>query len=38
VLVLTGSVKNAEQREQAGKLAEKVPNVRQVVNQLEVHP
>ena len=38
VLVLTRSVKNAEQREQAGKLAEKVPNVRQVVNQLEVHP
>jgi len=38
VLVLTGSVKNAEQREQAGKLAEKVPNVQQVVNQLEVHP
>jgi hypothetical protein len=38
VLVLTGSVKNAEQREQAAKLASKVPNVRQVVNQLEVHP
>jgi len=35
---LTGSVKNAGQREEAGKLAEKVPNVHQVVNQLEVHP
>jgi osmotically-inducible protein OsmY len=38
VLKLTGSVKNAGQREEAGKLAEKVPNVHQVVNQLEVHP
>ena len=36
VLVLTGSVKSAEQREEATKLASKVPNVRQVVNQLEV--
>jgi len=33
VLTLTGSVKNAAQRE----LGSKVPNVRQVVNQLEVH-
>lgn len=37
VLVLSGSVKNGEQREHAGRLASKVPNVRQVVNQLEVH-
>jgi hyperosmotically inducible protein len=37
-LVLTGSVKNAGQRQEAGELAKKVPNVRQVVNQLEVHP
>lgn len=36
VLVLTGSVKNPNQREEAGELAKKVPNVRQVVNQLEV--
>lgn len=36
VLVLTGSVKSAEQREEASKLASKVPNVRQVVNQLDV--
>lgn len=38
VLVLSGSVKNAEQRKQAGELASKGPNVRRVVNQLEVHP
>jgi osmotically-inducible protein OsmY len=38
VLVLSGTVKNSSQREQAGQLASKVPNVRQVVNQLEVHP
>ncbi|MBV9342411.1 MAG: BON domain-containing protein [Acidobacteria bacterium] len=38
VLVLTGQVKNAEQRQTAAQLASKVPNVRQVVNQLEVHP
>jgi hyperosmotically inducible protein len=37
-LVLTGSVKNAGQRQEAGELAKKVPNVRQVVNQLEVRP
>lgn len=36
VLTLTGSVKNDEQRRQAAELASKVPNVRQVVNQLEV--
>jgi osmotically-inducible protein OsmY len=38
VLKLTGSVKNAEQCQEAGKLPEKVPNVRQLVNQLAVHP
>lgn len=36
VLVLTGSVQNAEQKQEASRLASKVPNVRQVVNQLEV--
>jgi osmotically-inducible protein OsmY len=36
VLVLTGTVKNAQQREEAQDLAKKVPNVRQVVNQIEV--
>jgi len=38
VLVLTGSVKNGGQRQEAGDLAKKVPNVRQVVNQLDVGP
>lgn len=38
VLVLTGSVKNGGQRQEAAELAKKVPNVRQVVNQLEVRP
>jgi len=38
VLVLTGSVKNGGQREEAAELAKKVPNVRQVVNQLEIRP
>jgi hyperosmotically inducible protein len=37
-LVLTGSVKTPEQKEQAEKLAKKVPNVQQVVNELEVEP
>ena len=37
-LVLTGSVKTAEQKTEAGKLAKKVPNVQQVVNELEVKP
>lgn len=37
-LILTGSVKNAGQRQEAGQLASKVPNVHQVVNQLEVRP
>ena len=36
VLVLTGSVKNPQQKEEAYELARKVPNVRQVVNQIEV--
>ena len=38
VLVLTGSVKNGGQRQEAAELAKKVPNVRQVVNQLEIRP
>ena len=37
-LVLTGSVKTSEQKQQAEKLAKKVPNVQQVVNELEVEP
>jgi len=37
VLTLTGTVKNSAQREQAEQLASKVPNVKQVVNQLQVH-
>lgn len=36
VLVLTGSVKNPQQKEEAYELARKVPNVRQVVNQIDV--
>jgi hyperosmotically inducible protein len=36
VLTLTGSVQNAQQREEAAQLASRVPNVRQVVNQLDV--
>jgi hyperosmotically inducible protein len=35
-LVLTGSVKTLEQKKEAGKLAKTVPNVQQVVNELEV--
>ena len=38
VLILTGSVKNAGQRQEAQQLASKVPNVRQVVNQVEIRP
>ena len=38
VLVLSGSVKTPGQREQAQQLASRVPNVRQVVNQVEIHP
>ena len=38
VLTLTGSLKNAQVRKEAEQLASKVPNVRQVVNQLEVRP
>ena len=36
VLVLTGSVKSNPQRQEAQKLAQAVPNVQQVVNQIEV--
>lgn len=36
VLTLTGSVKNANERRQAEKLATGIPNVQQVVNQLEI--
>jgi hyperosmotically inducible protein len=38
VLTLKGSVKSAQQKSQAEALAGKVPNVQQVVNQIEVHP
>ncbi len=37
-LVLSGSVKTHAQKEEAGALAKKVPNVQQVVNELEVKP
>jgi osmotically-inducible protein OsmY len=36
VLSLTGSVHNVNQRQQAGKLAAGIPNVQQVLNQIEV--
>lgn len=37
-LVLKGSVKTAAQKKEAGSLAKKVPNVQQVVNELDVKP
>lgn len=37
-LELKGSVKTAEQKREAEKLAKKTPNVQQVVNELEVNP
>jgi hyperosmotically inducible protein len=37
-LVLKGSVKTAEQKKEAEDLAKKVPNVQQVVNEIEVNP
>ena len=37
-LVLKGSVKTAAQKTEAGKLAKEVPNVQQVVNEIEVKP
>lgn len=37
-LVLKGSVKTAKQKKEAEDLAKKVPNVQQVVNELEVKP
>ncbi len=37
-LVLKGSVKTAGQKAEAGKLAKDVPNVQQVVNEIEVKP
>jgi hyperosmotically inducible protein len=36
VLTLTGSVKHADQKAQAQTIASKIPNVQQVVNQIEV--
>ncbi len=36
VLTLTGSVKHPDQRAQAQTLASKIPNVQQVVNQIEI--
>jgi hyperosmotically inducible protein len=35
-LVIKGSVKTAKQKDEAGSLAKQVPNVQQVVNELEV--
>jgi len=37
-LVLKGSVKTEEQKREAAELAKKVPNVQQVVNEIEVDP
>jgi len=37
-LVLKGTVKTAAQKAEAGKLAKEVPNVQQVVNEIEVKP
>lgn len=37
-LVLEGSVKTAKQKKEAEDLAKKVPNVQQVVNEIEVKP
>jgi osmotically-inducible protein OsmY len=36
VLTLTGSVRNANERQHAEKLAAGIPNVQQVLNQIEV--
>jgi len=36
--VLKGSVKTTTQKKEAGDLAKKVPNVQQVVNEIEVKP
>ncbi len=37
-LVLKGTVKTQDQKAEAGSLAKKIPNVQQVVNELEVKP
>jgi hyperosmotically inducible protein len=37
-LLLKGTVKTPDQKKEAGDLAKKVPNVQQVVNELEVKP
>ena len=37
-LVLKGSVKTAAQKKEAGELAKHVPNVEQVVNEIEIKP
>ena len=37
-LVLKGTVKTAQQKKEANDLAKKVPNVEQVVNELEIKP
>ena len=37
-LVIKGSVKTAQQKKEANDLAKKVPNVQQVVNELDVKP
>jgi hyperosmotically inducible protein len=37
-LVLSGSVKTAAQKSEAMKLAKNIPNVKEVVNEIEVKP
>jgi hyperosmotically inducible periplasmic protein len=37
-LVLNGSVKTAAQKKEAGDLAKRIPNVEQVVNEIEIKP
>lgn len=37
-LILKGTVKTEQQKAEAGKLAKDVPNVQQVVNEIEVNP
>jgi hyperosmotically inducible protein len=37
-LVLKGSVKTAAQKREAGELAKHVPNVEQVVNEIQIKP
>jgi len=36
--VLSGTVKSDRQKSEAGRLAKQLPNVQQVVNEIEVNP